>query len=294
MNFLPIVNRAGGSRTLQDFLVTGAGIVTSVATALILALMESWGFALYSLTVWFVVPVGAILAGFGAASGYYFGARLFHHRPTRLVLFNVISVAISTYFLINYLNYSWLQIDGQQVSDAIPFSQYLDIVLSNQSMEFRIRGAKLGETGNMGGWGVVMAALQVLGFAAGGLGLYRYLRSLPYCSGCAKYFSKESTDKSFVNESNDDWKNVYVGIARELEHGNPQAARNLLIRFGSSEAEKNPKLKKNSKLNIQLTLWKCATCPQEFAETSVNQRDGRNWQAVQELQIRGYIQSLPG
>src|SRR4051812_24794644 len=101
-----IFKRAGRSRTFQDFLVTGCGILTSILTALILALIERWGLAVYSFTVWFVIPVGAMLAGLAAASGYYVGARYFHHRPTRLLLFNVMSVAVSTYFLINFLNYS--------------------------------------------------------------------------------------------------------------------------------------------------------------------------------------------
>jgi hypothetical protein len=42
-------DRAGLGKTIQDLIVTGFGIVTSVLTALILALVESkLGFALYS------------------------------------------------------------------------------------------------------------------------------------------------------------------------------------------------------------------------------------------------------
>jgi hypothetical protein len=157
-------------KTMQDFLVIGFGIGTSVLTALILALVETkLGFALYSFMWWFVIPAGALISGFAAASGYYLGAKLFNHRPTRLLLFNIVSVAVTTYFLVNYLNYSLMEIKGQSVSELIPFDKYMDIVLTHQSMEFRVRGAKLGETGEMGNWGYFTAVLQILGFAAGGL-----------------------------------------------------------------------------------------------------------------------------
>jgi hypothetical protein len=146
---------------------------------LTLALAETkLGFAFYSFTWLFVIPVGALLSGFVAASGYYFGAKVFNHRPTRLMLFNMISVAITTYFLINYLNYSLLEVKGQPVSEMVSFGKYLDIILSHQSMEFRIRGSKLGEIGDLGNFGYVTAALQILGFAVGGLYVCGYLRSV--------------------------------------------------------------------------------------------------------------------
>jgi ABC-type Co2+ transport system permease subunit len=148
-----------------------------------------------------VIPVGALLSGFAAASGYYFGAKLFHHQPTRLLLCNMISVAITTYFLLNYLNYSLMQIKGQQVSRLISFGQYIGVVLRHQSMEFRIRGAKLGETGDLGSLGYVMAVLQVLGFAVRGLCVYWHLRAAPYCEACGKYLKKQSSTTRYTNDT---------------------------------------------------------------------------------------------
>jgi hypothetical protein len=257
-------------RTLQDFIVAGFGFVTSVLVALILALMEShWGFAFYSFTVWFVIPMGAILAGCGGASGYYFGGRLFHHRPTRLMLFNMISVAISTYFLINYLNYSWMQIDGQRVADVLPFSQYLDVILNHQSMEFRLRTVKLGETGDMGGFGLIYAALQVQGFAVGGFWVYRELRSLPFCAACSKYLKKQSTTIRYA----DDPREGYIAVGEELGYGDTAAAKDALLGFGSPKP-------KSQKFSINLTLRKCVACPQEHAECWVGCWNGKNWQPV--------------
>src|SRR5581483_11374249 len=89
------------TKTGQDLLVTAFGLATSALTAAILELLETkLGIAFYSLMYWFVIPGGALCSGFAAASGYYLGAKVFHHRPTRLMLFNTISVALSTWVLL--------------------------------------------------------------------------------------------------------------------------------------------------------------------------------------------------
>ena len=55
----------------SDLLVTAAGALTSVLTALILFGIEQlFGFSLYTWSLWLILPIGAILSGFAAASGY--------------------------------------------------------------------------------------------------------------------------------------------------------------------------------------------------------------------------------
>lgn len=287
VSFTPTRGSQGGAglgRTVQDLIVTGFGIVTSSLTALILALVETkLGFAFYSFMWWLVIPVGALLSGFAAASGYYFGAKVFNHRPTRLMLFNMISVAVTTYFLLNYLNYSFMEVKGQPVSELIPFSQYMDVVLNHQSMEFRIRGAKLGETGELGSFGYVTAVLQVLGFAVGGLCVYGHLRSAPFCGACGKYFKKQSSVTRYTNDG-DQLKGLYSGLIAELQAGNSVAASQLISGFGATKQNV-----KDMKLSAELKLWKCASCPQEFFESSVNQWNGKDWKPVSGLVLRDYL-----
>jgi hypothetical protein len=280
----PIKGGVGLGRTVQDFLVTGFGIATSSLTALILAFVESkLGFSFYSFMWWFVIPVGALLSGFAAASGYYFGAKVFNHRPTRLMLFNMISVALTTYFLLNYLNYSFMEVKGHPVSQLIPFSQYMDIVLSRQAMEFRIRGARVGETGELGNLGYVTALLQVLGFAVGGLCVYGHLRSAPFCGACGKYLKKYSSVTRFTNDT-EQLKVLYSGLIGELQAGNSGVATQLISGFGATK-----KNVKEMKLNAELKLWKCVSCPQEFFESSINQWNGKDWKPVSGLLLRDYL-----
>lgn len=98
------------TRTVQDLLVTAFGLATSVAIAVLLVLIEiRWELAIYTFTFWFIIPVGAIGAGLVAAGGYYLGARLFNHRPTSILLFNMLGISVGTFFLIHFLTYSFFE-----------------------------------------------------------------------------------------------------------------------------------------------------------------------------------------
>jgi hypothetical protein len=179
--------------------VTACGIVTSVLIALLLALLESrFGIAVYSFAFVFL-PVGAVAAGLAAASGYYLGGRLFQRRPTRVLLFNIAIVAILTYFLVNYFNYSFLESQGRPVSSSIPFGQYMDFVLRHQTLEFRSAGSTAA-TGELGAWGYLMAALEVLAFSAGSLLAYAHLSSAPYCQACRRYLPQQPSTRRFTGD----------------------------------------------------------------------------------------------
>ena len=68
-----------------------AGLATSILTAVAVAVFDRiTGFNLFTFAVWAIVPAGAGLCGFAAASGYYFAAKFLHQRPT---LRNVISAS---------------------------------------------------------------------------------------------------------------------------------------------------------------------------------------------------------
>ncbi len=210
-------------RTGEDFLVALCGLVTSLLTALILWLIETrFGFAFYTWTFWFVIPAGALLSGFAGASGYYAGSWFFGHRPTRLLLLNIVAASIATFFLIYYLSYITLQIAGKQVSDYVPFWQYLDIAIRSTSMEFRYRGAvKLGSTGELGSFGYVVSILQILGFAAGGFVVYAHLVSQPYCEKCSRYLSGKGRQARYTGDA----EGQQAMVARVFEYMHSGATR---------------------------------------------------------------------
>jgi len=119
-------------------------LITCLITALILWWIEQrFGFSFYSWTFWFVIPAGAILSGFAGTSGYLAGSMFFGHLRTRLLLLNIVIALVATFFLIHYLSYAAMLINGKKVRDLVSFWRYLDIAIRSMSMEFRIRGPKL-------------------------------------------------------------------------------------------------------------------------------------------------------
>src|SRR4030042_3553315 len=136
---------------IQDLLVSFFGGLASLITALILVFIElEFETAIYSWMAWFVIPIGAFVAGFVPASGYYFGSKLFNHKPSRKILLNMVLVSIGTFFLIHYLIYMGATIEGRPVSDFVPFLTFLDFSIRSTSLQFSIVGGdSLGETGTL-------------------------------------------------------------------------------------------------------------------------------------------------
>lgn len=256
------------------------GLATSILTALLLALVENkFHIAIYSFMFLGIVPFGAVYAGFCAASGYYFGARLLHRRPTRLFIFSVITGAILTFFLVNYLNYFFDEANGHRVSALVPFSQYMDFMLRHERLEFSPPG--ITQTGEVGALGYAIALLQMLGFAGGGLFAYGHLCSAPYCRACGRYLPRQSSTKRYTSDVQQ-LQAIYSDLLGHLRRGDTAAAVHGLSGFGSAKGNS-----KTMKLNVELKLWKCAGCPQEFVELTVKHKMEDRWTALCERSMPG-------
>jgi hypothetical protein len=173
----------------ESFGVAACGLVTSVLTALaVVALSRMANFDLFTLSIWVVVPVGAVLTGFAAASGYYFGSLYFHKRAGLSLLLQMVVIAGLTQLLIYYMGYSTFVLDdGRRVSDMIPFGQYIEIILT--SAHYRI-GRAMTDTGEVGSFGYWLAAFQFIGFLVGGVSVYGFLLAKPVCPTCNMARSK--------------------------------------------------------------------------------------------------------
>jgi hypothetical protein len=268
---------AGGKRSAEDFIVGGCGFVTSVVTALMLWLVEQrFGFALYSWMFWFVIPVGALLSGFAGASGYYLGARFFGHRPTRPLLLNILIASVLTFFLIYYLSYATLQVEGKDVSEYISFWQFLDIAIRSTAMEFRYHAAKIGSTGELGSFGYVIAALQVLGFAAGGFCVYAYLLTKPYCDKCSRYLSAKGKQIRYVVDP-EGLEEATLHLMTLMEKGEILSAveeHRSKPSFGSSAAPKDCRLR--SVIKVQ----RCTKCEIHWVRFAVEKQSRDDWEEV--------------
>jgi hypothetical protein len=272
---------ASTRRTAEDFLVGGFGLVASVITAFVLWIIEQKvGLALYTWMIWFVIPAGALISGFAGASGYYFGAWLLGHRPKRLLLLNIVIASLFTFFCIHYLSYMTLQVDGKEVSDYIPFTQYLDIAIRSTSMEFRFRGAvKMGETGALGSAGYAIAVLQVLGFAVGGFCVYAFLVAKPYCDKCSRYLSAKGRQVRYARNA-EDLKEATEQLLQRMAEGEVPSAveqhRNA-PGFGTTFVPQDCYL--CSVVEVQ----RCKKCEAHWVKFVVQKKSGDDWKDIREL-----------
>lgn len=277
--------KADSRKAGEDILVALCGLVTSLLTALILWFVEErFGFALYTWMLWFIIPVGALLSGFAGASGYYAGSWYFGHRPTRLLLLNIVFASLATFFLINYLSYITLQVEGKQVSDYIPFWSYLDIAIRSTSMEFRYRGAiKIGSTGELGSFGYVVSLLQILGFTAGGFGVYAHLVSQPYCEKCSRYLPQKGKQVRYTGDGG----GLQAATARVFEFVKSDA---IALAIQQYKEFGTPQHQKEDHLRSVVEVRYCKKCSKHWVKFFVEKKSGDNWKEVSELTVAGFTE----
>jgi hypothetical protein len=173
-----------------ELLITLAGLATSAATvALNFVLLNTVDFDVLSLTYIVVLPAGAIVGGIAAASGYYLAARATHTLPNRRMLFEMLAIALSTWFLAQWLAYALLRFpSGAAVRDVISFWEYFQLRAEHAQFAFRgSDGAEIGRTSQLGLWGYASELVQVGGFLLGGLVMWSGLKRLDACVPCARY-----------------------------------------------------------------------------------------------------------
>lgn len=259
----------------NSFGVAACGLVTSVLTALaVVVVSRMTGFDLFTFSIWAVVPVGALLIGFAAASGYYFGSLYFHKRAGLSLLLQMVVIAGLTQLLIYYMGYSTFVLDdGRRVSDFIPFGQYLDIKLT--SAHYRI-GRAMTDTGEVGSFGYWLAAFQFVGFLVGGISVYGFLWAKPVCQTCNMYLRPLSKrEKSFPDA---DSASPYYDVLFKHPVDGPEFAA-LIRTDAKSEAKKGA-------LSVTTILHGCPKCKSQLIEEKVQVHNGTEWKDFSDLNRR--------
>ena len=251
------------------------GCLTSVVTAVaVVEASKLTGYDLFTFSLWVVVPVGALLTGFAAASGYYFGSLYFHKRAGLALLVQMVVTAGLTQLLIYYLSYQTFVLeDGRQVSELVPFANYLAITLT--SAHYRI-GRALTDTGEVGTFGYWLAALQFLGFLAGGLSVFGFLRAKPVCGKCNFYLRALKKHQRVFADS-DSATQYYDNVFRHPVDGPDFAAA---IRLDSkAKAQKGAVL-------VNTILHGCPKCKSQMIEEKVQVYNGSDWKDASKLDRR--------
>lgn len=173
---------------LEDLIVTAFGMASSAAVAYASFYLARYhDFAVYTWMANAIIPIGAIICGFVAAIGYWVGSRLFNHKPTKLLLANIVLVSLGTFFSIYHLDYSHSFYQGMPLDSVMSFPDYLVASIEHMTYKSNHSWEKATELGKWG-WGA--AGLQVLGFCLGGWAVYGILASTPFCANCSMYFRR--------------------------------------------------------------------------------------------------------
>jgi hypothetical protein len=259
-------------KVLQSVGVVICGMTTSVLTALIVAsLAAATGVNIFTFALWIIVPVGAIVTGFAASSGYFFGSYYLNKRANRLLLVEMVVVAGLTQGLIYYLDYRFSVLhDGRHVADVVPFGRYLAVILT--SAHYRVSHAMF-DVGEVGAFGYVLAVVQFFGFLIGGLSTFLVLISKPMCTPCEKYMRNLAGRKKIYPSSA-----LASPYYNELfKHPFDSSEFAALIRQKAVAAARK------GAFAIGTRLFRCPECGTQLITENVQVHDGSKWHRAPKL-----------
>ena len=252
---------------MEDMIVTGFGFATSSAVAYGCWAAEHYGQVAVYTWMWnFIIPAGAILCGLVAATGYWIGARLFNHRPSRSLLINIVLVSLGTFFSIHYLNYTMSTVRGVTIDKLMSFTDYLVAVTEHMVYKSSHGGGSGNELGRLG-WAV--AALQVAGFSLGGFMVYGWLVGVPYCDRCGKYLSEKKT-QSRKSKDPAALKLAFNETTNLVQQGQPQQAIRAHAALSTAGVF-------GAKAISTIEIRKCPCCPLRRFKATLSERNGNQW-----------------
>ncbi|HEY7956190.1 MAG TPA: hypothetical protein VII38_12900 [Polyangia bacterium] len=163
----------------RTFTVLLAGAATTALALVIVHLSNQAGENIMGWYGDYVIPVGALLVGLVASSGFGAGSWWSGCKITGRLLWMVTGMLAAGYLLAQLLDYRQAVPDGQ-----IGFWRYFDAV----TRSFYWKSDSSGPAGTaLGMWGYGLRALEVVGFVGGGVLIPVALRKKPYCDPCRLY-----------------------------------------------------------------------------------------------------------
>jgi hypothetical protein len=163
--------------------VLGGGLLTTFATLVFVQWLGNQGTFPMGWYVNYILPVGALLVGLAATSGYALGSWFGGCKLTGRVAGIVAVLSLGAYFAAQFLDYL-VQIDTIGLTPAdIGFLAYFDEITRAIAWE------KNGMPGEPLGWmGYLLRLAEIVGFVGGGALIPLILRQSPYCEPCARYY----------------------------------------------------------------------------------------------------------
>jgi len=282
---------------LEQLGIALLGLVTTLLVVITEITVWRWTtVSLVGTRLEYVIPIGAIVGGAVAASGYYFGAIYTHSRTGPSLLLLMVMIAALAYFLIYWLEYTHVH-DG----DAATFWEFVQ----SRWTHTRLRGRG---SFNVSVFGYVLGLLEFIGFLLGGLCVYWFLAEREMCPSCNLYLSsvltsqKEFADENFVVSCLDGLEkflasphtsaattgnSVITGnsaVAKSdnlaVTRDNPIVTDDNPVATGDSAALASPK---PLPMRVSFELMGCPICKYQVLKHRVAVKDGEDWKDIDPL-----------
>jgi len=165
--------------------VLAAGIATSALTLFAIYWLDrkTDDFHVMGWYWHYIIPIGAILVGMVAASGYGIVSWFSGIKIVRLLMVAVVVLQVGVYFGAQYIEFKGMHLYYKDTGNAVGFIEYFD--LNARSFAWKQDNDKAGEP--LGVWGYLFRALEIVGFAGGGLVVPALLCTQEYCDPCRRY-----------------------------------------------------------------------------------------------------------
>jgi len=188
MNTIPDANLSSASVGPQEeqsnFLVLVCGLATTALALLGVYILDRKAddFHIMGWYANYILPVGAVIVGVVASSGYGLASWFSGIKITRSLLWIVLALQLGAYFAAQYIEFKGLGLIHKN-GKPVGFVEYFDFAA--RSFAWKQKDGSPGEP--LGMWGYAFRGLEILGFAAGGLIVPLALRKSPYCQACQRY-----------------------------------------------------------------------------------------------------------
>lgn len=263
------------SNILKDLAITLFGVLSSFIAVFILFLLEKYcDISIYALTLYYIIPIGAVGAGFIAASGYYVGALVLNHRPSYLLLVNMIILSVGTFFLTYLVYYQLATYKGQPLSDFMSYSQYLAYILEHLYVKHMSSTTIAEKREYLGQAGYFIGLVQIIGFAIGAVLVYQRLVLQAYCNNCSQYYVKIAKQVRYLWED----KNLYKtlnDLAGKISKGSLQEAIDTHYSLGEH------KELASTEICVTMDLRNCKKCDNHWVRMSVDRKTQKSWKTVE-------------